>query len=329
MNILENIFSFIYKCEKADAMHNRITLFNLIKLNYLNDVAKNLSKENNFIQYKKKNIDIRTVPKAKGQLRKIQLANLALLLELDKVCKANGFRYWLDFGNAIGAIRHKGFIPWDDDIDVGMLREDYNKLIQAFEKTSQDSQIFAGYYRHKQQCFIKIQHKDNPNLFVDVFPYDLYEKKLTLEKKKEKNKLIINLRNYIARNYNKNSTNEEHLKWIHNLQNEKILKNGSEKEDQHPDIFWGLDYPHPYSTWFFDYETFFPLKNIEYEGYQLPVINKLDTYLNSLFGDFMSYPSLKDMKHKHSMFAKMTEKELEVLDFLANSISKNEERYVK
>ena len=251
-------------------------------------------------------------------MRKVQLANLALLLELDRICKENGFRYWLDFGNAIGAIRHKGYLPWDDDIDVGMLREDYNKLILAFEKTSSKSKIFAGYYRHKNQCFIKVQHKDNPHLFVDIFPYDFYNKKLTLAAKKEKSKLIVNLRNYITRNYNKNNTNEDHLKWIHNLRDDKILKDGFGKEENHPDIFWGLDYPHPYSQWFFDYETFFPLQNIEYEGYQLPIINKPELYLKSLFGDFMSYPNIKDMKHKHSMFAKMTERELETLNSLAN-----------
>ncbi len=320
---MRNIFELIYKKEEPDATHIRITLFNLIKFSYLNDVAKELSKENDFLQYKNNNVDITTVPKAKGQLRKVQLANLSLLLELDRVCKAYGFRYWLDFGNAIGAIRHKGFIPWDDDIDVGMLREDYDKIIEAFEKSSSDPDIYADYFRGRVECFIKVRHRKNPHLFVDIFPYDMYDKKLSDSERKDISKLAIETRNYIKKNKNKNASNEEHLKWVFKLRDERILKNGFGKEENHPDIFWGLEFPHPYSNWFFDYDTFFPLKNVEYEGYQLPVINKLDTYLNSLFGNFMSYPSLKDMKHKHSMFAKMTEEELEILNLLACSVEEN------
>ena len=97
---------------------------------------KKKKESNPYYYYKENNIDITQVPKAEGQIRDIQLANLALLRELDYVCKQNGLGYWLDFGTVLGAVRHKGFIPWDDDIDVGMLREDYSKVVEAFQKSS-------------------------------------------------------------------------------------------------------------------------------------------------------------------------------------------------
>ena len=58
-------------------------------------------------------------------LREIQLGELGVLKKLKEICEEQGLRYFLFFGTLLGAIRHKGFIPWDDDVDVGMPREDY------------------------------------------------------------------------------------------------------------------------------------------------------------------------------------------------------------
>ncbi len=65
------------------------------------------------------------------ETRDMQTAVLILLKKLDEVCRANDIPYWIDFGTLLGAIRHKGFIPWDDDIDVSMMRRDVEKLKAA------------------------------------------------------------------------------------------------------------------------------------------------------------------------------------------------------
>ena len=61
-------------------------------------------------------------------LRRLQLVELDLLKQVDSICKENGIPYYAMGGTLLGAIRHKGFIPWDDDIDIGIPRPYYNKL---------------------------------------------------------------------------------------------------------------------------------------------------------------------------------------------------------
>ena len=63
-------------------------------------------------------------------LRKAQLIMLDMLIEFDAICKKHQLQYWLDSGTLLGAVRHQGFIPWDDDIDICMERNDYQKFIQ-------------------------------------------------------------------------------------------------------------------------------------------------------------------------------------------------------
>ena len=64
-------------------------------------------------------------------LKKLQGIQLGILKDFIDVCKKYDLKYFLIFGTAIGAARHKGFIPWDDDIDIGMLRKDYDKFLEV------------------------------------------------------------------------------------------------------------------------------------------------------------------------------------------------------
>ena len=63
----------------------------------------------------------------------IQRESLRLLTEFDSLCRERNIRYWLTGGTLLGAVRHKGFIPWDDDIDIMMFREDYDRLAKLLE----------------------------------------------------------------------------------------------------------------------------------------------------------------------------------------------------
>jgi len=114
---------------------------------------------------------------------------LDMLLELDRICKKNNIKYFLDSGTLLGAIRHHGFIPWDDDIDVIMTREDYNKFLEIGPQEFKEPYFLQNAYtdidyvrghsqiRRSNTCGIlkseyKKQVKFNQGIFIDVFVLD-------------------------------------------------------------------------------------------------------------------------------------------------------------
>ena len=124
-----------------------------------------------------------------AKMKELWAVQLDLLCELDRVCKKYGLKYILDFGTLLGAIRHKGYIPWDDDLDVSMLREDYDKLMEVGPKEFKhpyflQNQITDKYYadcvtklRRSDTLFINQYHKGvtnryNQGIFIDIFVFD-------------------------------------------------------------------------------------------------------------------------------------------------------------
>ena len=120
-------------------------------------------------------------------LRKLQLTQLEILKVIDKICCENEIPYSLYAGTLLGAVRHKGFIPWDDDLDICMSRENYNKFIRVWEKIKPEGYILQNKEnsRNFSQSFTKIrkQHTTflqyesekeqyHTGVFVDIFPID-------------------------------------------------------------------------------------------------------------------------------------------------------------
>lgn len=304
MEFLEKIFSI----KDYGETHKIMRLLGL-KIKFPKTEYAKKKKESLYYYYKKNNIDIRTLPSATGQLRDIQLANLALLKELDYVCKQNGLQYWLDGGTLLGAVRHKGFIPWDDDIDVAMLRNDYTQIINAFDKSSRNPNIYAELTKDiNNNCIIKIQHKKCKHLFIDIFPWDNYGKKLTPNEQLEQSKYIKNIRkNFKNLDLSINNLKEK----LDTTMKNKILTN---KNDENSNYVWGIDYNHQWGNWFTEYEVLNPLKTIEFEGKIFPCMNNPDDFLKRVYGDYMSYPSRITMGH--SMFIDLTEEEKQVIEEL-------------
>lgn len=115
------------------------------------------------------------LPRAEGDLRLLQQGNSRLLFEFDKFCEETGVCYWLMFGSLLGAVRHGGFIPWDDDLDVGMMREDVQAVVAAAERDERYrvSSVF-DWHAHCWQLRFMYSDEMNP-CFVDLFVFDYSE----------------------------------------------------------------------------------------------------------------------------------------------------------
>lgn len=111
---------------------------------------------------------------------------LEMMCYIDKVCRDNNIKYSLAYGTLIGAIRHKGFIPWDDDMDIMLTRDNYDKLIEIIKKDDKyDFQDMknGGYYNFSKICYkntigisfkkyAKITSHTDLGLYIDIFPLD-------------------------------------------------------------------------------------------------------------------------------------------------------------
>lgn len=111
------------------------------------------------------------LPKATGSLRNIQIAENYILQRVKDICDANGLQFFLIGGTLMGAVRHKGFIPWDNDIDIGMMRQDLLKLKELLE--TDEELTFAYCYNYEVGLKVpKIKFRANPTIFIDVFMFD-------------------------------------------------------------------------------------------------------------------------------------------------------------
>jgi lipopolysaccharide cholinephosphotransferase len=121
-------------------------------------------------------------------LRKLQLIQLEMLIEVDRICKKCGIQYNIIAGTLLGAVRHGGYIPWDDDADVAFLRSEYEKFREAC-KTELDTTRFYfqdhrntdgyrwgyGKLRRKETLFLREYQEHMPydqGIFIDIFPLD-------------------------------------------------------------------------------------------------------------------------------------------------------------
>lgn len=281
------------------------------------EIAKE-RQENVFYQYKKDKIDITKVPPAQGLLRDIQLANLALLKELAYVCEKNNFKYILDAGTLLGAIRHKGFIPWDDDIDILMFREDYEKIVSAFKNTTRNSDIYAEYHRDKDtnsQYFIKIKHKKCPFLGVDIFPLDTYGKHLSLKEQLIATNKICKILKHLKKEIDPNISNKETKTILTKTMKEKILLSSA---NENGDFVYGVDFAHKLKNWFLDRDIVLPLRKIQFEDSKYTTVNKPKEFLKNIYGDYMKYP--KKIKILHYSYKNLTSEQLETIKKLGEKV---------
>lgn len=234
-------------------------------------------------------IDIHKLPPASGLLRTFQLAEFELLKKVDQVCRKHGIQYWLDFGSMLGAIRHHGFIPWYDDVDIAMLRKDYEKFLSIL-----DEEFPADVYTTNSVGFLQIHVKDTM-LQIDIFIYDQAADAWFPEGKTEQN-FIQRVYNAAAKLQFSVDFNQEQQESIVNytysqrkqLTREEILNDRDASIDGN--IFRAIEVPVG-RRFSIKHEWVFPLKMVDYEGASFPVLQNTEAILFLNYGDWESIPA--------------------------------------
>ena len=302
---MKNPFDFIFKLEKTTPSHISFRIFG-IKLNCLRPSIKKERKK--IAQYYQSFEKASDIPHATGDLKLIQDANMGFLSIFDKICKENNLKYWIDYGTLLGAVRH------DDDIDISMPRDDYEKLIEKFENGFENHPEIKIFFENnkKSKCFIKIGHNASNNLFIDIFPYDFYHSKLDDEQKIALSSLIDKIRK--SKLNKKFKTIKEIKENFKKITSEYILEN-KEPNKKEGALFMAIDFPHWHTKKVMDFETIFPLKKIKFEDREFLAPNNPKKMLETEFGNYMKIP--KDSYPRHSNYNDMTKEEKELLQSLA------------
>lgn len=250
------------------------------------------------------------------ELKKIQIN---ILLDVAKFCDENGINYFLDAGTLLGAVRHKGYIPWDDDIDIGMLREDYNIFIDKY-KSKKNYECMSIEKGNHPYPFAKVLDRDTilyePNekgikysVNIDIFVYDYVP-----EDKKTQDK-IVRKRDFLSK------LNLLRIGWIYSdkkfvyllkkvlsiflkvfpkyyftKQNLKLIKKYSSCKTNYVIGYTGSDRAILRKV----LEEYI---EIEFENYYFKVPKNYDAWLTTLYGDYMSLPPLDKQVSHHKFIA--------------------------
>ncbi|MBQ6478590.1 MAG: LicD family protein [Erysipelotrichaceae bacterium] len=264
------------------------------------------------------------------KLRKLQLILTDMLRDIVEICRENEIDVFLLGGTALGAVRHRGFIPWDDDIDIGMTRESYRKFIPVFEKQLSDRYILnAPNYSEKiLSRFPKILKKDSymdtglsddPDLckiFIDIFIVDRIPENPIVRRVKG---LKCNALEFIGSQVAMMEQMDDQIKKrylsggrmgflirsivgkLFSFRNSSRWYDRIDKAVQYRKESGLLGLPTGSKHYFgenFPSEVFLPTGHGEFEGHDVPMVHDTDAYLRNLYGNYMEIPPL-EKRQKH------------------------------
>ncbi len=264
-------------------------------------------------------------------MEKLKKVELEILLEFDRICKMNDIKYQLFAGTLLGAVRHKGFIPWDDDIDVCMLRKDYNRFIEVC-KRDLGIEYFLQHYNIDQYSiynFIRLRKNKtmafqeswtdldmHKGIFIDVFPMDnifpdkligkiqrdllfiikkikpIKVKKVAYSSRYLILKYIKILIHYFLRPFSIQTINRIENKLVCLFQNKETIYSTILTDSKIKDVYY---------KFMIKNDEFYDTIEMEFEGHLFPVPTNYDEILTKNYGDYMTPPPPEQQKPHHKI----------------------------
>ena len=259
----------------------------------------------------------------------LQKRLLVILKEFVRVCEKHNLRYFLNGGTCLGAIRHKGFIPWDDDIDVMMPREDYEKYLtlqSEYEGTpyfiqswKSDPRYIYGFAKLRDSSATFIEdfyknHQINHGLWIDIFPLDGMSKKPIPRERCAKRVKFIWFETYMSympqliRKVKKETWFKDiclnivgGLFYIFDIAHyrNRVMDHYAKKLKMEECALSGNLFGWTFKKAAMDTDIFMDYVYVPFEDMEVRVMRRYDDYLKNIFGDYMKYPPIEQQVGHH------------------------------
>lgn len=252
-------------------------------------------------------------------LKKLQLTELDILEKISSLCDEHDIAWFIDAGTLLGAARHQGFIPWDDDVDIAMLRPDYDRFIEVarehlpegysihtFDDTPGFAGMFAKVYRDGTVFATKETREAgcDQGIFVDVFPYDFLDVDTRAEAKQRRVAKLWQSASYL---WHSKTIVVPHggllgrleaagCRAAHYLVKAVLSRRGIRRRfdraivrrELHPDdVVLELAWPNIQG---YRVGDLLPASSLSFEGIEFPVPRAWERYLVQMYGDWKTLP---------------------------------------
>ena len=258
-----------------------------------------------------------TSPYPQDSLQRLQAIERDIVAVIDKICRENDIEYFIDGGTCLGAVRHGGFIPWDDDVDLGMPKADYDRFcaiapellpagysLHTSTNTTGFSGLWAKVFKDGTR-FIDdnaLEAGCEQGAFVDIFPYCQLDADPKVAQRQCKKARVAQLKSYL-RHFSRPKLPastplrplvETACEFVH-----ATVARGWKQEDLQNTFDHAFDTNNPAQRWTdaaypnwgsFDTEVLFPTTDIDFDGLTLRAPHDSDGFLKTLYGDYMQLP---------------------------------------
>lgn len=256
-------------------------------------------------------------------LRKLQLCEQMILNDIDRVCRENGLQYFLVGGTLLGAVRHGGFIPWDDDLDIAMFREDYERFQDIFAEAMgekyflQNCRTDPSYPRVIAKVRLKgtvMQERSTEEIdmdrgiYVDIFPIDRIKKPYGygIRVRGAVVRLCFAYKTLLAGSNNGHRMRLKRMlrfipriipnKWIEALLHYVCTKDNKRQDSAYVTIFLS---GYTYKKQTLAADVYGSGMQIKFEGKYYSAPERPEAFLNNLYGNYMQLPPVeKRVAHK-------------------------------